>query len=139
MSTKEAAAGNERNGFTAVMSSADRAILNPLFEPVRLAVGQGLFESHKPVEYVYFFLSGLSSEIALANENNRVEVACVGREGLSGHAVLLGVDTSPHHAFMEIGEEVLRIGSRISAKPWTTALPCDGCCFATFMCSCVHD
>ncbi|KQT53786.1 hypothetical protein ASG43_17680 [Aureimonas sp. Leaf454] len=91
------------------MSGEDRAILTPFFELVQLKVGQHLFDTYEPIEHVYFFLSGLSSEIAVANEMNRVEVGCVGKEGLSGHPVLLGVERSPHYSFMQVAGEALRI------------------------------
>lgn len=103
---------HEQNGLLAVMSREDRAILDPLLERVPLKVGDRLFESYEPIEYVYFFLSGLSSEISVADERNRVEVGCVGREGLSGHAVLLGVESTPHYAFMQVAGEALRIRAR---------------------------
>lgn len=101
----------ERNLLLDLMSEADRGLLGPRLERVDLSVRQPLFDRDEPIEHVHFLLGGLSSEIASADEANRIEVGCVGREGLSGHTVLLGVDKSPHHAFVEVKGAALRIRS----------------------------
>ncbi|SES42687.1 Crp/Fnr family transcriptional regulator [Rhizobium sp. NFR03] len=98
------------NGLLSVMSRDDRALLEPHFTLVELELKQPLFDAHQPIDYVYFFLSGLSSEIATVGREN-IEVGCVGREGLSGHAVLLDVECSPHYAFMQGAGTALRIRS----------------------------
>lgn len=99
------------NGLLAALPRHDHELLQPLLELVELPKREILFRSYEEIEYVYFFESGLSSEIATANGGNRVEVGCVGREGLSGHAVLLGVNASPHYSFMQIAGRALRIRS----------------------------
>ena len=99
------------NGLLVAMHQHDRELVRPLLEPVALERGQTLFEPHQDIEYVYFFQSGLSSEIALAKNGNQVEVGCVGKEGLSGHTVLLGVNSSPHRAFMQAPGRALRMRS----------------------------
>lgn len=101
----------ERNVLLDMLSASDRSLLDPVLEHVTLKVRQPLFGSYEPIEHVHFFLSGLSSEIATANDRDRVEVGCVGREGLSGHSVLLGVGSSPHHAFVQVKGSALRIRS----------------------------
>lgn len=99
----------EQNILLDLMSEADRATIDPHLERVELTVRQSLFEVREPIEYVHFLLSGLSSEIASGEDGSRIEVGCVGREGLSGHSVVLGVETSPHHAFMQVRGAALRI------------------------------
>lgn len=78
-------------------------------ELVTLDQDQTLFESKKPITNVYFFESGLSSEVVFATKS--IEVGCIGHEGCSGVPVLLGVDSSPHKAFMQAGGTALRIAS----------------------------
>ncbi|CZT33029.1 cAMP-binding domain of CRP or a regulatory subunit of cAMP-dependent protein kinases [Rhizobium sp. 9140] len=98
------------NGLLAALSEADRASLDPHLELVELDVKQPLFNSYEPIEYVHFFLSGLSSEIA-GSGRAQIEVGCVGREGFSGHSVILDVEASPHYAFMQGRGTALRIRS----------------------------
>ena len=105
---------NERsaNRLLAALSTADDALISPLLEPVALKQNEVLFETGQPIEHVHFFEGGLSSEIAMNPHDKRIEVGCVGREGLSGLPVLLGVDETPHRSFMQVGGPALRIGSR---------------------------
>jgi CRP-like cAMP-binding protein len=107
---KDAMVLEKRNILLDLMSDGDRSLLAPSMEEITLAVRQPLFEPYRPIESVYFMLSGLSSEIARAGDGDRVEVGCVGREGLSGHTVLLGVDNTPHEAFVQVAGSALRIG-----------------------------
>jgi CRP-like cAMP-binding protein len=100
-----------RNGLLATLPAEDVRFLSPLLERITLAQGDVLFERYQPITHVYFFEEGLSSEIAVNSGPNRIEVGCVGREGLSGIAVVLGVGSSPHRAFMEGGGAALRMQS----------------------------
>lgn len=95
------------------MHADDLALLQPHFERVELKLKHILFEADAPIEHVHFFLGGLSSEIATLDGKGQLEIGCVGREGFSGHSVLLGVEASPHFAFMQASGSALRIRSDI--------------------------
>ncbi|MBD8688419.1 MULTISPECIES: Crp/Fnr family transcriptional regulator [unclassified Rhizobium] len=97
------------NGLLKTLNREDMALIQPLLEKVTLAQEQSLFESYEPISHVYFFESGLSSEVVVASKS--IEVGCIGHEGCSGVPVLLGVEASPHKAFMQVGGEALRIPS----------------------------
>ncbi|UHS64188.1 Crp/Fnr family transcriptional regulator [Agrobacterium vaccinii] len=97
------------NGLLKRLSAEDTALLRPRLEPVTLAQTQTLFDSYEPISHVYFFESGLSSEVVVASKS--IEVGCIGHEGCSGVPVLMGVDASPHKAFMQVGGKALRIPS----------------------------
>lgn len=96
------------NGLLARLAESDLSALNRFLEPIALKQGDDLFRAFLPIEYVYFFDSGLSSEIA-ENATDRIEVGCVGHEGLSGIPVVLGVESTPHRAFMQVGGKAWRI------------------------------
>jgi CRP-like cAMP-binding protein len=49
--------------------------------------------------------------MAINKDGSRSEVGCVGREGLCGIPVLLGAESSPHYAFVQVGGSALRIRS----------------------------
>jgi len=93
------------------MSRADADALRRHLERISLAQGDVLFEAKTPIPYVYFFESGLSSEIAVAG-NHKIEVGCIGREGCSGVPIILGSDMSPHRAFMQGAGEAFRIDAK---------------------------
>lgn len=48
-----------------------------------------------------FLTAGMSSEIAIDESGQRIEVGCIGNEGLAGVPAVLGVGASPHRSFME--------------------------------------
>lgn len=97
------------NGLLRTLPEKDAALIRSRAELVTLDQDQTLFESKKPITNVYFFESGLSSEVVFATKS--IEVGCIGHEGCSGVPVLLGVDSSPHKAFMQAGGTALRIAS----------------------------
>ena len=94
---------NGNNGLLAKMLANDFAALSERLERVQLKQGQVLFKSYEIIDHVYFFESGLSSEIAGAQGGVSIEVGCIGHEGVSGIPALLDVDSSPHYAFMQVG------------------------------------
>jgi CRP-like cAMP-binding protein len=85
--------------------------LIPHLERVDLARGQVLHDPFEPIEFIYFFESGLSSEVARDPSGKGIEVGCVGREGFSGMPLVLGVDKSPHQAFMQSDATALRLNA----------------------------
>ena len=91
------------------MSAKDRARLEPHFEHVQLRIKQVLLKPNTPIEYVYFFESGLASIVAISSDGRRLEVGLYGREGMGSSAFLLGDDQSPHEHFVQIAGSGLRI------------------------------
>ena len=47
------------------------------------------------IETVYFMENGIASVVAVQPDETRIEVGLIGREGMSGIAVVLGGDQSP--------------------------------------------
>jgi CRP-like cAMP-binding protein len=105
------AADQERNRLLALLPDEDKVLLAPLLEHVDLAQGDVLHEPFGSISHVYFFKSGLSSEIAINPGGNQIEIGCIGKEGLSGLPVVLDVEATPHRSFMEVGGSALRIRS----------------------------
>ncbi|AYD05212.1 Crp/Fnr family transcriptional regulator [Neorhizobium sp. NCHU2750] len=83
--------------------------LRPHLEPVELQQGEHLFESDQQLSHVFFFEGGLSSEIAGGKGAKTIEVGCIGLEGFSSVPAILGVDSTPHFAFMQCGGPALRV------------------------------
>lgn len=96
------------NGLLARLPEDDISALRRLLEPVSLKQGEELFQPFLPIEYVHFLESGLSSEI-VEGATGRIEVGCIGHEGLSGVPVILGAESTPHRAFMQVAGKAWRI------------------------------
>lgn len=90
------------------MTGADRELLLPDLEDVQLQLRQQLEFIHQPVEHAYFMQSGLASMVAGIG-GKEAEIGLVGRDGLTGVAVLLGDALSPFDVYMQMQGRGLRI------------------------------
>jgi hypothetical protein len=99
--TKRAMAGvsatrnssKSRNHLLAAMSSTNFASLQPHLKPVPMALLKDMELPNQRIETVYFMDA---SVVAMQPDETRVEVGLIGSEGMSGMAVVLGNDQSPH-------------------------------------------
>ena len=81
-------------------------------EAVELPLAQVLCEPGKPTKYVYFPTDGFISLIAVVKGSPGVEVGMVGREGMLGVQLALGVATAPLHALVQGAGTAWRIGTK---------------------------
>ena len=100
-----------RNRLLATLPPADFSLLEPQLECVPLPVGTRLVEPHTPIEHVYFLEQGIASVVASTPQGRRIEAGIIGREGLTGIPVLLGLDRTSHECFIQTAGEGLRIGA----------------------------
>ena len=63
------------NTLLQTLNDADLQMLEPHVERIALERGQDLYEAFRPIEYVYFMESGLSSEIIRNNAGKGIEVS----------------------------------------------------------------
>ena len=95
-----------------MMSADDLALLQPGLTRVPLTTQHVLAKADTPIDHVYFLESGIASIVSNLPEQGPTEVGIFGRDGVSGTAILLGADTSPHDTFMQVpGETAMRIES----------------------------
>jgi CRP-like cAMP-binding protein len=91
------------NRLLASLPITDQEELAPHLETVTLKFRQRLETPNRKVNNVYFIESGLGSVIAAGVGGHRqAEVGIIGREGVSGLAVILGAERSPHETFMQV-------------------------------------
>jgi CRP-like cAMP-binding protein len=91
------------NRIVGSLSRGDRLLLEPHLQPVTLKFPRHLESANRRIKTVYFIDHGLASVVALGrSERQQAEIAVVGREGMIGLAVILGVDRSPHDTFMQV-------------------------------------
>jgi CRP-like cAMP-binding protein len=83
--------------------------LGPRLESVSLRIGDVLFEARAPLQYAWFPSDCLVSLVAATDGRNRVEVGLVGREGLVGFALALGVDAASAGAVVQARGTALRM------------------------------
>ena len=78
-------------------------------DAVELACGDVLHEPGQLIRHVYFPLAGLVSLLALVEGHRALEVGLVGREGMVGISLALGVDVSSVRAVVQGGGAALRM------------------------------
>ncbi len=79
----------------------DRARLLAICEPFNLVLPEVLCEPGEPTRHVYFPTEGVISLVATIPGSPGVEVGLVGREGMLGAQLALGVTTAPLHALVQ--------------------------------------
>ena len=89
----------------------ERKRLLALCEPVQLGLAEVLCEPEKPTRHVYFPIEGFISLVAQADGQPALEVGMVGREGMLGAHLALGVVTAPLHALVQGAGAAWRIAT----------------------------
>jgi CRP-like cAMP-binding protein len=80
-------------------------------EPVTLTFGEVLYEPGEPIRDVYFPTGCLVSLLTLVEGRLALEVGLVGREGMVGVALALGIGVSPVRALVQGSGTALRMGA----------------------------
>jgi CRP-like cAMP-binding protein len=81
-----------------------------LCEQVELTISEVLCEAGTPTRHVYFPTEGFISLVASIDEHPGLEMGMVGREGMLGAQLVLGVATSPLRALIQGPGVAWRVG-----------------------------
>ncbi len=118
---KKKSVSRSSNFILSSLSAGDFDLLGPQLEQIDLPVRLNLEHRKKPLDFVYFLNSGVASVVA--NGSKEIEVGIVGREGMTGVSLLLGVDTpAAYHTYIQVAgsgqrlpKDVLRAAIKHSA------------------------
>jgi CRP-like cAMP-binding protein len=102
------------NRLLRALSLDDRARLGPDLEQIPLKAGTILHPAGKPIDRVYFPISGLVSLLAVTRSGRQVETGVIGREGVVG--AWIGVEGARSH-----GQATVQLdgsGWRLGAAPF---------------------
>jgi CRP-like cAMP-binding protein len=99
------------NRILSRLSREDFALLKPHLEAVDLPVRKTLETRKRRIDQVYFIESGFASAVANGTSKPSIEVGIIGREGVTGLAVVLGHDRAQHDTFVQLPGK----GQRLSA------------------------
>lgn len=98
------------NQLLSALPRKDGARIIAACEHVELSFSETLAEPGERIRHVYFPTAGFISTITPMRDHGNLEVGLIGREGVFGATLLLGVDISPLHALVQGGGESLRLG-----------------------------
>ena len=103
--------GRARNGILSRLEPEDYDRFSQGLVPVELTSGQRLGEPGRPVEFVYFPVSGLIAIDALAEAGVSVQVGMVGREGMVGLCGIFNHPQMPNTVTVQSSGAALRVRS----------------------------
>lgn len=93
------------------LSDADYGLLSGHLSAVDLPARRKLELSNRRIEHAYFPESGFASVIASGGSEGAIEVALIGREGLTGIPVVLGSDRWPHETLVQSAGVAKRVAA----------------------------
>jgi CRP-like cAMP-binding protein len=79
--------------------------------PISCPVRKPLEARRKRIEHVYFIESGFASVVANGTKKPSIEVGIIGREGMTGLAIVLGGDRAQHATYIQVAGKGLRISA----------------------------
>jgi len=100
-----------QNLLLAALSRETYLSLLPNLEPVDLLFKQVLYEPRQPMKHVYFPNRGVVSLLTILAkaDSSTAEVGLVGKEGMVGIPVFLGIDTTPIKAIVQVSGDAMRM------------------------------
>jgi CRP-like cAMP-binding protein len=102
-------AGRDRNFILASLPEQEWQGMRDRFEQVEVGLKDVMYGSGDPIRAVYFPLTCVLSMISEHDGEAAVEVATIGREGMAGLPVFLGVTASPNSVLAQVPGTVLRM------------------------------
>lgn len=111
------------NSLLAALPRSSYLRLLPGLVPVELAFGKVLYEPGKPIRDVYFPSESLVSLLTLVEGHLELEVGMVGREGMVGIPLALGIDKSPVRALVQGGGPALRMNAAAFRREFRRSPP----------------
>src|SRR4051794_31322579 len=90
------------NRLLQTLSADDLALLAPHLEPIDMPVHRDMEKPNRRIEDVFFMETGIASVVGQQPNGAVAEIGLVGYEGMSGTAIVLGTDRSPHSTYIQV-------------------------------------
>jgi CRP-like cAMP-binding protein len=97
------------NHLLRALPQRDYRKLLQVLEPVKLGLGEILYESQAEIRHVYFPIDCFVSMLTTVDAGRAVEVGLIGSEGMIGVPMALGVAVSPFRAVVQGGGTAMRL------------------------------
>lgn len=97
------------NSILQSISDSEYNLLRKHLEPVDLPQRHILHEAGAKLEFAYFMNDGMASVVVITSDGRSVEVAIIGREGIVGTALAVGLSRGPYRIVMQIAGSAVRV------------------------------
>jgi CRP-like cAMP-binding protein len=114
------------NGLLAALPRKDYRGLLPGLKLVTLTYGEVLYEPGEPIRHVYFPNDCLVSLLTTVEGHQALEVGLVGREGMVGISLALGLDVASVRALVQGTGTAMRMNAARFRKALRNSLPLQG-------------
>lgn len=101
------------NVILLALPDEEYALIRPNLEPVDLPQYEILHESAEKIDYAYFLNEGMTSMVALSSDGRSVEVGIVGKEGMVGMPLMMGLQRGTFRAIMQMAGSGVRTPTRV--------------------------
>ncbi|HEV2717555.1 MAG TPA: Crp/Fnr family transcriptional regulator [Terriglobales bacterium] len=108
-----------RNVILLAMPDEEYDLIRPHLELIEFSRHHVMHEQGEKIEFAYFPNEGMVSLVILAKGGKSVEVGLVGKEGMIGTPLAVGVQRGPYRAIVQIPGS----GLRLAANTLETILP----------------
>jgi len=102
-----------KNHILNALPEEDFNRLLPDLTLVKLTGSQILYRPDEPIEHVYFPNNSVLSVVAMTADGQCVESGIIGREGMAGINVLMGVDSMPNEIIILLAGDALRMSTAV--------------------------
>ena len=99
------------NNLLAALPGAEYRRLLAGLEPVTLTFGEVLYQPGQSIRHVYFPCDSVVSLLTVVDGRKAMEIGMVGREGMLGIPVALGINDSPVRALVQGSGTALRMSA----------------------------
>lgn len=89
------------------------SMLRPHLEPVELPQYEILHDPGERIDFAFFVNDGMTSLVALNHDGRSVEVGIVGKEGMVGMSLMMGVRRGIFRSIMQMGGHGVRIRAKV--------------------------
>jgi CRP-like cAMP-binding protein len=109
----DAAGKAVKNVVLLSLPDKEYALLRPHLEPAELPQYEILQEPREKIDFSYFLNDGMASLVALSRDGRSVEVGIVGKEGMVGMPLTVGLRRGTFRAIMQMSGSGLRVRSKV--------------------------
>lgn len=115
--------GSRQNNLLAALPVADFERLQPDLKPMRMKLGDVLYESGSHMRNVYFPTTAIVSLLYMLANGSSAEIAVVGNDGMIGVSLFMGGETTTNRAVVQSAGLAFRLPSQVLKDEFTRAGP----------------